>query len=240
MIPHGPHGEITSRMGRRHEVELVRGTSGWRLAKDSYDESDLGFRSPDLAPQAWAAIQWGGPVGIAAPQPQQTSNAPFTTHYYNPIIAANYAVAHATSYNGSYCNYDNCGGDCTDFVSQSLYSGGEIQASPWNTFNGACGTCGTTSGNAGTDTWANNVLLHNWLQSSGRGGAQSWITSCIVGDVVNYYNSSAGWHHMTIITNRNNYLVCSHSPDLQNVPWNSASFNGTNWWFTAVWASYNA
>lgn len=240
VTPTGPHGEIVSAMGRRHEVTLTQGATGWRLARDAYDESDQGWRSPDLMPGSWAEIQWGGPTGIVASAPAPSSPRPYSTYYYNPISAANYAVAYVTPYNGSYCNYNNCGGDCTNFVSQCLRAGGEINGGSWYTFSGGCGTCGTSSSNAGTDTWANNVLLHNWLQSSGRGGGASWITSCIVGDVVNYYTSSMGWHHMTIITDDRNYLVTSHNPDLYNVPWNSAAFNATNWWFTNVWEQYQA
>src|SRR5439155_8384420 len=37
-LPRGPRGEITAGFGIRHEVTLVKGASGWRLAEDAYDE----------------------------------------------------------------------------------------------------------------------------------------------------------------------------------------------------------
>jgi|SRR5947207_2969786 len=48
-LPRGPRGEITAGFGIRHEVTLVKGASGWRLAEDAYDERHLHAASPDLA-----------------------------------------------------------------------------------------------------------------------------------------------------------------------------------------------
>ncbi|WP_435204321.1 amidase domain-containing protein [Micromonospora sp. bgisy143] len=42
---------------------------------------------------------------------------------FRATLAANYAKAYAYSYNSNYANYNNKGGDCTNFVSQSWYAG---------------------------------------------------------------------------------------------------------------------
>jgi len=44
--PRGPHGEITSRMGQRHELMLVQGSDGWRMATDAGDDSGRKLKSP--------------------------------------------------------------------------------------------------------------------------------------------------------------------------------------------------
>lgn len=50
-----------------------------------------------------------------------TSN---TNTVYNRSDAAEYAQDYAKSYNPNYPNYNNMGGDCTNFVSQCVYDGG--------------------------------------------------------------------------------------------------------------------
>ena len=50
-----------------------------------------------------------------------TSN---TNTAYNRSKAAKYAQDYAKSYNPNYPNYNNAGGDCTNFVSQCVYDGG--------------------------------------------------------------------------------------------------------------------
>lgn len=102
----------------------------------------------------------------------------------------------------SYCNYNCCGGDCANFVSQCFRAGNQVADGSWKTFNGACGTCGTTSTNAGTDTWANNGYLRNWVINSGRGQAQSGINPLAVGDIVNYdWDGNGTYDHVTIVAN---------------------------------------
>lgn len=262
--PRGPRGEITSQMGRHHEVTLVQGAGGWRLAKDAYDEFDLGFTSPDLVPGSWAEIpRDGGPTGIVAPPQAGTPAALLgrsrsqsspgamgaiahpsrrlaTQYTYYASAAVNYARTYATSRNGAYCDYSSCGGDCANFVSQSFRAGSQVNGGNWYTFSGGCGNCGTSSSNAGTDPWANNQQLHDFMLSAGRAAGESWITYCLAGDMINYYNSTNGWHHCTIITDDTNYLVCSHVPDVYNAPWNWGNFNGTNYWFIGLPYHYNA
>lgn len=60
-LSQGSRGDITSVFGNRHEVKLVKGERGWRLAQDAYEEPHLYGASPDLAPGSWAAVWLGTP-----------------------------------------------------------------------------------------------------------------------------------------------------------------------------------
>lgn len=68
----------------------------------------------------------------------ETAIAPVTpvtveaaTYTYNPQGAVNYAEKYWTNYNDFYPNYNIFGGDCADFVSQSLHAGGLQMNANW-------------------------------------------------------------------------------------------------------------
>ena len=250
-MSHGPRGEITSRVGIRHEVTLVKGNSGWRIAKDAYDERHVLYgASPDLLPGAWAEVQWGGPKGDGvAVKPASSASStggtaqPLSQCSYNYTSAANYAYnpGYCSSYNGNYCNYNPCGGDCTNFVSQCLSYGGENQDSTWYTHNGGCGFgCGGSSANAGgSAAWVNNISLRSWVINSGRGAAEGSIYNLGIGDIINYdFNNDGTYDHVTIVTQAGgNAMICSHNTDACNVPWqfgNNGSFE-----YTTLYTNYN-
>ncbi len=53
ITPVGPRGETASGIGVRHELTLTRVQSGWRVAKDAFDEYMLYLTSPDVVPGSW-------------------------------------------------------------------------------------------------------------------------------------------------------------------------------------------
>ena len=53
------------------------------------------------------------------------------TYTYNPQAAINYAETYWSNYNDYYPNYNIFGGDCADFVSQSLHAGGLQMNANW-------------------------------------------------------------------------------------------------------------
>ena len=141
--PRGPRGEIESVAVIPHEVRLVRGRSGWRIGTHQHDEFFLGGKSPDLIPGSWAAIREGkdhqvrtgvsaqkAPAGLKGPGLAR----PLQTQYtYDWNAAVWYARTYAVSPYPMYCNYDVCGGDCTNFVSQCFRQGGQVDQVPWYT-----------------------------------------------------------------------------------------------------------
>lgn len=224
--PTGPRGEITSTFGNRHELALEKGANGWRIIRDSYEEPDLYGASPDILGGSWSAVITGVPPNGTlrvpnAPAPAGDFSAS-ACYNYNWTAAANYATSHCTAstYNANYCNYNACGGDCANFVSQCLRAGNQVNGGAWYTFNGACGTCGTTKTYAGTDTWANNYYLRNWVINSGRGVAKSSIGGLGQGDLVNYdWTGNGSYDHVTIVSDPVNDLICSHNSDRCNASW---------------------
>ncbi len=251
-VPRGPSGEIISVLGTRHEVMLVKGNRSWRLAQDAYEEPDLHGASPDLVPGSWAAVWSGFPsngrMRISASPPTASMDGisrslPLTTYNYDRYAAVNYANDHCASYNQNYCNYSGCGGDCANFVSQCFRAGGQVDGGNWYTFDGACGNCGTTSPNAGTNTWANNRLLRNWVINSGRGEARGDIYQIGAGDIVNYdWGGDGIFDHVAIVVESaggtSSGLVSSHTVDRCRVPWTLGG--AESYGFTHLYSSYDA
>jgi len=76
--------------------------------------------------------------------------------------AVDYALDHAYSYNNDYANLGNtniAGGDCSNFVSQCLYSGGWQYENPYN--NSA--SCEVWWYKHSNDTWSNTWAVANGL-----------------------------------------------------------------------------
>ena len=255
VTPTGPRGEVASTALIPHEVWLTQAGSDWRIVKDSHDEFFLYDRSPDLQPGSWAAIIYGRPRRVSAQsngngskvpglaKPSESRNA--TIYSYDPGAARWYAQTYALSPYPYYCNYNNCGGDCTNFVSQCCRQGGEIDQYPWYTFTGGCGTCGTSATYAGSDTWANVQLMGDFmLNNGGRASFRYNVDALGYGDHIDYDWNGGWFDHKTIITGNpftTSALVCSHSPFLQDYSWNVGPLYGaSSYRFTWMETSYSA
>jgi hypothetical protein len=237
MLIRGPHGEVTSQFGNRHEVTLLKGSSGWRIVKDAYDEEHLYAASPDLVPGSWPAVpKGGGTRGIVLP-PGSASPLTVTGGTYNRDWAVQCASSNWRIYNYQFCDYRPCGGDCANFVSQCFIAGGEQESDadhghgPWRTYtNGACGTCGTSATYAGSDPWANNQYLRDWYFYDGRSTPVSTVGELANGDIINYqwccscHDPGFDVDHVTIVVDAaNGPLIASHAPDLYGSYWNFPS-----------------
>lgn len=169
----------------------------------------------------------GGPAGIPAPPPEPQVAA---LSSYNPSLARQCAQSNWSTYNYQYCNYNPCGGDCGNFVSQCLRAGGHSPYGNWYTFNGGCGTCGTSATYAGTDTWANNQYLRDYINTSGRGAPAANQWNMRMGDIINYdWTSSAGGQtdHIVLVsaTSGSGPLVAGHNSNMFDYPWQFGSIN---------------
>lgn len=143
--PRGPRGELTTRFATKHEVTLVKGGTGWRLAKDNYDERHLFGASPDFVPGSWAEAGWGPGPFPKRPEPtpvtstvageEEMVRALGSTPYYRANAVQN---AHNLAFGvgAGFCYFDSCGGDCANFVSQCLTAGNQRQDGLWRTYSG--------------------------------------------------------------------------------------------------------
>jgi hypothetical protein len=87
-------------------------------------------------------------------------------------------------------------------------------------------------------------MLRDWMNStSGRGTSVSYWNDprFPVGDYINYHwgdqNPSEDVHHVTIVSgwNGTGLLVCSHTSDLRNVPYNLHPNNTVFWTYSIVY-----
>jgi hypothetical protein len=162
-----------------------------------------------------------------------------TSGSYNSGAASNYALNHALSYNANYANYNSCGGDCANFVSQCFYRGGQATDSYWYRVNGTGPCAGETNVWCGSGTqWYNNWGLRNWAINQGRGTNVSGIDVLGRGDIVNYdWDQNGSYQHVTIVTDPTNNLVSSHNADRKNVAWKMGDSSAGHK-FTFMWTYY--
>ena len=125
---------------------------------------------------------------------------------YDSKLSCQYAQKYALNYNSTYKNFNNSGGDCTNFISQCIHFGGLHQTYNWKPYN------------------------KNWITVNGlylyliKNHATDIYNKEIYspGDIVQFYSNSKGYFsHSGIITYNlpiNNYLYCCHTYDKLNFP----------------------
>lgn len=230
---------VLSAIGVAHELTLGRGSAGWVVTSDAYQEDLFLGRSPDAPRSPWAVSMnttrpnaglrtqgvdpgdEGAPVlkvtAAAAAEPLMMAAAT-TRRSYSWQKAVAYAAKHWSSYNPAYPNYNPCGGDCANFVSQCLRAGGETTDGTWYTYRGS--GCIRSSGNCGSTAWVNNWGLRNWTVNKRRGRVVSNIWQLGRGDIVNYdWTGNGSFDHVAIVTNSASMLVTAHNTNHYNVPW---------------------
>lgn len=138
---------------------------------------------------------------------------------YNRNAAYEYAKKWAYSRNPKYYNFDNVGGDCTNFISQCIYEGTKIMNYKtdlgWYYING----------NNKSPSWSSVEYLYNFLtqnKSTGPYGKEIKIEDTEIGDLVQLSFDGKKYSHTVIITkkessiNLNQILVASHTFDAFN------------------------
>jgi hypothetical protein len=156
---------------------------------------------------------------------------------YNPNNTAN--LRNESYYNPAYKNFtnpDGSGGDCANFVSQSMYAGSAYYV----------GTPGTSSqvtinsywwyNNKGTSSTTDDNTTNSWIGASNHRSfvKNGWGTSVASpinlykGDVVYYdWEGNGSWDHVTVVVaydGSGNGLVDSHNYDYKHI---RAKYGGT-------------
>ncbi len=131
---------------------------------------------------------------------------------YNRQAAVSYARRWALSRNPQYYSFDGIGGDCTGFVSQSIYAGaGVMNYTP--TFGWYY-----ISPDDRAPAWTGVEYFYSFFTSNdGPGPYASEVKrrEARLGDVVQLGNSDGKFYHTLIICGlrRDRILVCAHSED---------------------------
>ncbi|PTT73668.1 MULTISPECIES: amidase domain-containing protein [unclassified Chryseobacterium] len=120
---------------------------------------------------------------------------------YNRTAAKDYAYTYVFSPSSNYPDYTGHGGDCTNFVSQCLQSGGWTQVSSgtnkWFHLSGY--TSPPASGTHRSPSWTGADYLKNYIANSGRIVLASYpLSSMEIGDVVHLLSEGKAYHSMLV------------------------------------------
>jgi len=174
---------------------------------------------------------------LQAPIPTAIKNA------YQTI----YGVPYPSNWPNTYKNEDNNGGDCTNFVSQSIFEGTGYTNGDASYFNPTPDDYNWyykfSQYPQGSTTWIRVGWLYDYLlntDTSKRGpygiaiGSSSFCTSINPGDPI-FMKSGANWAHAVIVysksspcTSPNNIRVNSHNSYMRNEP--LPTWSGFSWY----------
>ena len=146
---------------------------------------------------------------------------------YNRRDAISYAQKWALKRNPKYYNYDLLGGDCTNFISQCLYSGlpqMNYQGYGWY----------YADANHKSASWTGVEFLYNFLINNVSVGPRGSIiskTELELGDLIQLSFMQDIYSHTLIVTKIKNkdIFVCAHSHDALNRPLDSYSYENVRY-----------
>ncbi len=134
------------------------------------------------------------------------------TYYYDGARAAAYAQKWAFGRNPDYYNFDNIGGDCTNFASQCIFAGcGVMNYSPlFGWFY--------RSVNNRTPSWTGVEFLYKFIVNNDGVGPFAKtveLNDIRVGDIVQLGDANGSFYHSPVVTGiaRGKILVAAHSFD---------------------------
>lgn len=140
---------------------------------------------------------------------------------YNRDRAVEYAHKWAYKRNPKYLNFDELGGDCTNFASQVIYAGSRVM-----NYTPIYGWYYNSSYDR-TASWTGVQFLYNFLidnKSDGPFGEEVDIKDIAIGDIIQFSADGNTFSHSPIVVrirypiNINNILIAAHSYDRDNYP----------------------
>ncbi|MFD5079923.1 amidase domain-containing protein [Streptomyces sp. NPDC058371] len=204
------HGDEPKTTGfqAHHELTFTADKQGdWQLTgiRDT-DEGYLAVNQP-AAPLAAATVADDDtPEAVRSattqPAPSKPKNLSSTTYDYKAMAA--YAEKYWSRYNTAYPNYNSGGGDCTNFVSQSLKAGG------WKDVAGSSSDFHKwfTNSTSQSDSWV-GVNEFSWFAlSSKRVTSLANVYQMDVGDVLQMdFDKDGSKDHTMIVSYRSSQGV---------------------------------
>lgn len=134
---------------------------------------------------------------------------------YDRMGAVRYALDYALQYNPNYFQFNEIGGDCTNYISQCLLAGGGVM-----NYDYANGWYYTNSNNR-SPSWTSVEFLQRFLLSRNRVGPlaeKCKIEEVEIGDLIQLRQNPNRFNHTVIVTKIENgeIYVCAHSNDAKN------------------------
>ncbi len=139
--------------------------------------------------------------------------------YYNRRRAVRYALRWAFLRNPLFYDFEDIGGDCTNYVSQCLYAGCGVM-----NYSAENGWYYINSDNR-SPSWSGVVFLRDFLLSNeGAGvyGIATELSELLPGDVIQLIDENGNYYHTVIVTAvlspvvPENIFVSAHSVDARN------------------------
>lgn len=142
---------------------------------------------------------------------------------YNRSAAAEYAKRWALGRNPDYYDFENIGGDCTNFISQCIFAGCSIMNYTRDTgwyFN-------SLSDRAAA--WTSVEQLYRFLtanKGAGPFGETTDLNNSQIGDIIQLSDGESFYHSCIITGYKLGYpYVCAHTYDVLNKPLINYHFN---------------
>ena len=131
--------------------------------------------------------------------------------------ALKYARRWAFDRNPLFENYSGIGGDCTSFISQSVYAGSCVM-----NYTPTFGWYYISPSDR-APAWTGVEFLYNFLtQNEGAGpfARETYPGGLLIGDIIQLGNEYGDWYHSLLVTgfDGDSYLVAAHSDDAFNRP----------------------
>ncbi len=133
---------------------------------------------------------------------------------YNRESAADYAARWAFGRNPLYHNFDELGGDCTNFISQCIFAGCKVMNVTkdvgWYYY----------SLNSRAAAWSGVEYLHSFLVNNGGEGPygeEKPIEQLSAGDVIQLGGADGFYHSCLVIKPGRIPLIAAHTNDAYNI-----------------------
>ncbi len=218
--------------GTYHKITLQEIDGIYQIISDEYNEQDvLGICTMNESTEAELAAM-DEKLSLqpeTEPEMMEAKGALYSS--YNPKKAVDYAnkyvYEHASVsgeinyegyYNSAYYNYNGVGGDCANYVSQSIFAGGmpQVKCEAFGTdgwyYNGA---------NDRSATWTSARQLRKWMGANRGNYVAASDETVYMGSPVFYKNEDG--EHATICVGLNSAgtpIINSHNWDRYHIVWN--------------------
>lgn len=204
----GPGGSDTAGFGTEHTMTFRYNAQGaLELVSDVYEESSV-LTGAEEAVESATASDMEDNISLYAATPNYDTD-------FDPVKSAIYANTWVTKedleggkdpsfYNPAYKHFAYSGGDCANFVSQSLYAGGMDYTGSWKPY---------------TYAWVNCYGMYGVFNSRGK-VLSSFTESDVWPGTILFYS---GYSHVTICVGHNSAgtpVINGHTSDRYRVPWN--------------------
>lgn len=139
---------------------------------------------------------------------------------YNRIKAVEYALRWAYSRNPRFYDFEDLGGDCTNYVSQCLYAGCGVM-----NYSGFENGWYYINGNDRSASWTGVQYLKRFLltnKGTGVYGEEVPVEKAEPGDVIQFRNNMGILYHSVIVSyvkkpvSPENIFICAHSYDARD------------------------